>query len=94
MFSRQEYEEQFTDKDVTKDFIDKGGNSGVSLRIKFNRFLSKPLNYWMNLINKKIDQVSEDVKHFQFGANFQNGSSEFLSAKSEIEFYKKIEGMI
>ena len=94
LFSRQEFEEQFTDKDVTKDFVDKGGNSGISMKIKFNRFLSKPLDYWMNLINKKIGQASEDVKHFQFGVNFQDGSSEFLSAKSEIEFYKKLEGMV
>jgi len=94
LLSRQEYEELFTDKDVTKDFVDKGGNQGVSMRIKFNRFLSKPLDYWMYLINKKVDQASEDIKHFQFGVNFQDGSSEFLSAKNEIDFYKKLEGMI
>ena len=46
LLSRQEYEEQFTNKNVTKEYVDKGGNSGISMKINFNRFLGKPLEYW------------------------------------------------
>ena len=64
------------------------------MKINFNRFLGKPLEYWMKVINKKIDQNSEDVKHFQFGISFQNGESDFMSAKDETDFYNKLDGMI